>query len=143
MPFDLSKAPPWMAGSMKNRCNTYRRQVETNTDGRGKPGNRSWEPVLVNEPYQHRATRNFSQPSVGGRIIQPSAISAEWGDFPPGLDIKDQDILRDVTPGGGLNGQVYRILGAPTVFDGIPVPEAAYQECELRQEPKIPADLPE
>lgn len=132
----------WQVGSMLNVCNIYRRTRPANSDGRGKPGPGTWSLVVAGQAYQHIATANFSGPSDIGRIVQPSQISVEYGIYPAGVDIEDQDVIRDVTPGGGLFGQVYRILGAATVFDQIPVPEAAYQNVELRQLPKPPQDLP-
>ena len=134
--------PIWAQGTFQQRFDLFTPDVDPNTDGRGTPGNRGWSVVARGLPYFHLSTRNFSEPSVMGRALQPSSISVEFGYGPVDTPWSDQDCIRDVTPGGALNGSVYRVLGAPTLFDGIPVADAAYSSVELRELPHPPEDLP-
>jgi len=130
----------WQEGAMKNVADHFRPTYTV--DGLGLPGFAGYVEVVRGQKYQHLPTRNFSEPSDIGRIIQPSSISTEFGYWPAGVDLKDGDLIRDVTPGGLINGIVYCFLGAATAFDAIPVAEASYANVELRQEPKAPEDLP-
>ena len=132
----------WALHCMVYRCDIYRREVDPNTDGAGLPGNRRWLLAVADVPYYHAPTRNFSEPSVIGRMLSPSQISVEYAYFLPDVDIQDQDMIIDTTPGGVLFGIAYRVLGSRTAFGPVPVPEASHINVELRQEPHGPEALP-
>src|SRR5262245_63973898 len=72
----------WQEGAMKNVADHFRPQF--NVDGLGLPHAAGYLEVVRGQQYQHLPTRNFSEPSDIGRIIQPSSISTEFGCWPAG-----------------------------------------------------------
>lgn len=121
----------------------YRQGFDPNSDGSGTPGSTGWGLVRAGLRYLNFSTRNFSQPSEIGRILQPSIISVQWGFSTPDAPWQDTDLIMDRTPGGLLNGMAFRILGPPTAYDPIPagILEASFSMVELRQEPRVPVGL--
>src|SRR5215468_2997902 len=101
----------WQQGSMLNVADHFRPTYSV--DGLGLPGFAGYVEVVRGQKYFHLATRNFSTPSEVGRILEPSSISTEFGYWPAGVDLRDGDLIRDVTAGGLLFGTVYRFLGPP------------------------------
>jgi hypothetical protein len=111
----------------------YRPAVNPNSDGGGTPGGEGWTLVTAALQYLNYSTRNFSQPSAIGRILEPSSISVQWGYSTPDAPWHDQDVVLDQTPGGLLFGLAFRVLGPPTQYDPMPIGivESAFSQVEL------------
>jgi hypothetical protein len=132
------------AETLRHRCTLYRALINPNSDGRGEPAMSGYTVIATDFAYLNYSTRNFSQPSEIGRVLQPSVISVQWGYSTPDAPWEDGDLLRDTTAGGLLFGVVFRILGPPTRYDSIPldIAESAFSNVELRQLPRAPVGLP-
>src|SRR5262245_50191932 len=66
----------------------YRPVVDPDSDpidAPGTPGNRGWQVILAGFPYLNFSTRNFADPSVIGRVLEPSQISVQWGYGAPSM----------------------------------------------------------
>jgi hypothetical protein len=121
----------------------YRPIVDANSDGGGTPSESGYQVITAALQYLNYSTRNFSEPSAIGRILQPSIISVQWGFSTPDAPWQDGDLILDATPGGLLSGLAFRILGPPTQYDPMPagIDESSFSMVELRQLPRVPAEI--
>lgn len=135
--------------TLVHTCTLLRALLLPDSDGRGMPVMTGYTVIASNLPYLNYSTRNFSQPSEIGRVLEPSQISVQWGYSTPDAPWQDGDLLRDTTiyengSHGLLFGVVFRILGPPTRYDPMPrgIAESSFSNVELRQLPRVPQGLP-
>lgn len=119
------------------------RVADRTPDALGEVPDETWAAVagLSSVPALLGYTQDDSDPTGVGRVKRRSALTEDRLYVEVDKDIRDQDLIVDVTPGVPTYGNVYRIMGQPTTMPtagGRPTNERLYQ---IFQEEKFPAEV--
>lgn len=120
-----------------SRMNIFRATRSRNA-ATGEVGDDVWGLVAANIPCAFLYTPNDSDPTGVGRIKRRTALTEDRIEMEVTVDIKDQDIVKDVTPGSPNAGTFHRVAGVPRLLESQGVRKTNHLEIQAMQEEKPP-----
>lgn len=96
----------------------YQHRMAVYRKTRNGSGDYVYQIVHASLPCYFFNTTNSDQPAAGAiRVKQDNIFTYDQVHFEAGLDIKDEDVLQNITPGSLDNGTFYMIMGAPDLHE--------------------------
>lgn len=124
-----------------SRIKVYR---ATRTVGADKEaGDDVWLPVpgLESVPCLLAYTQDDSDPTGVGRVKRRSALTEDRLKVAANVEIRDQDLIVNVTPGDEARGFVHRVMGQPTIRATKGFRKTNERLYQIFQEEKPPAEV--